>query len=538
MKKIHSIIVLLGILLGTASCSGDFLDREATSSIPEEKVFSDPALIQLFVNNIYADVPAFDHDLYDNITDESRNFWGGNPRNVIQGQWFADNNPMDYWAYEQVRRTNMFLSKVDDSVLNEEEKTSLKGQVKFLRAKLYFDMVKRYGGIPVITEPQDLDDDLFVKRASTDETFEFIIHEIEEAVDLLPESHGDRSVDVGKVNRHSARAFLGRVRLFWASPLYNPANDANRWKAAADVNKEVIDSKIYKLHSDFRRIMLDKNNEEEVFSVQFLKTLREHGWDSWAMPDSRSRQDASRRSPVQELVDAFEMKNGKNITDPASGYNPADPYLNRDPRFDATLIVNGSVFGFQGLPVYTYVGGDDGINIPYQTVTGYLMRKGTDETNQDYYGGVGSDQNWPELRYAEVLLNYAEAQNEALSSPDQSVYDAIEQIRERAGLDPYQLPKGLTKIQMREKIRHERYIELSFEQKRYWDLRRWKTADEVLNGKQFSAMYITKQTDGSYTYEVKPVDGVPCVFQEKMYFMPIPQREMEKNPELEQNEGW
>lgn len=538
MKKIHSIIVLLGILLGTASCSGDFLDREATSSIPEEKVFSDPALIQLFVNNIYADVPAFDHDLYDNITDESRNFWGGNPRNVIQGQWFADNNPMDYWAYEQVRRTNMFLSKVDDSVLNEEEKTSLKGQVKFLRAKLYFDMVKRYGGIPVITEPQDLDDDLFVKRASTDETFEFIIREIEEAVDLLPESHGDRSVDVGKVNRHSARAFLGRVRLFWASPLYNPANDANRWKAAADVNKEVIDSKIYKLHSDFRRIMLDKNNEEEVFSVQFLKTLREHGWDSWAMPDSRSRQDASRRSPVQELVDAFEMKNGKNITDPASGYNPADPYLNRDPRFDATLIVNGSVFGFQGLPVYTYVGGDDGINIPYQTVTGYLMRKGTDETNQDYYGGVGSDQNWPELRYAEVLLNYAEAQNEALSSPDQSVYDAIEQIRERAGLDPYQLPKGLTKIQMREKIRHERYIELSFEQKRYWDLRRWKTADEVLNGKQFSAMYITKQTDGSYTYEVKPVDGVPCVFQEKMYFMPIPQREMEKNPELEQNEGW
>src|SRR5690606_41342846 len=114
---------------------------------------------------------------------------------------------------------------------------------------------------------------------------------------------------------------------------------------------------------------------------------------------------------------------------PTSGYDPKDPYVNRDPRFDATLIVNGSIFGFQGLPVYMYVGGEDGINQPYQTVTGYLMRKGTDETNKDYYGSTGSDQNWTELRYAEVLLNYAEAQNEAVSTPDQSIYDAIEEIR-------------------------------------------------------------------------------------------------------------
>jgi len=538
MKNILLYLFLTISLLTFTSCSKDFLDREATSSIPEEKVFNDPALIQLFVNNLYADVPAFDHELYDNITDESRNFWGGNPRNVVQGQWFPDYNPMDYWAYDQVRRTNMFLLKVDDSILNDDEKVNLKGQVKFLRAKLYFDMVKRYGGIPIITEPQELDDDLFVKRATTDETFEFIIQELQEAISLLPESHGDRSIDVGRINKHSARAFLGRVWLFWASPLYNTANDINRWKSAAEINNTVIESGKYQLHGDFRRIMLDKNNEEEVFSVQFLKTLREHGWDSWAMPDSRSRQDASRRSPVQELVDAFEMKNGKRISDPASGYNPEDPYINREPRFDATLIVNESVFGYQGLPVYTYVGGDDGINIPYQTVTGYLMRKGTNEANQDYYGGVGSDQNWQELRYAEVLLNYAEAQNEALSSPDQSVYDAIEQIRKRAGFDVYHLPKGLSKEQMRERIHHERYIELSFEQKRYWDLRRWKVAVDVLNGKRFGAMYITKMDDGSYTYEVKPVDGVPCVFQEKMYFLPIPQREIEKNPELNQNEGW
>ncbi|HTN05890.1 RagB/SusD family nutrient uptake outer membrane protein [Agriterribacter sp.] len=538
MKKLNIIALLITACCITSSCNKDFLDRESKTTIAEEKIFNDPALIQLFVNNMYADVPSFDHDLYDNITDESRNFWGGAPRNVVQGQWFADNNPMDYWAYAAVRKTNMFLAKVDDSVLEGEEKSSLTGQVKFLRAKLYFDMVKRYGGVPIITEPQGLDDDLFVKRSTTDESFAFIIKEMEEAIDLLPETYGDRSVDVGKINKHAAKAFLGRVWLFWASPLYNPGNKTERWEAAAAINKEVIESNVYRLHDNFRRIMLDKNNEEEIFSVQFLKTLREHGWDSWAMPDSRSRQDASRRSPVQEFVDAFEMKNGKSIDDPASGYNAADPYINRDPRFDATLIVNGSVFGFQGMPVYTYIGGEDGINIPYQTVTGYLMRKGTDETNQDYYGGSGSDQNWIELRFAEVLLNYAEAKNESLTAPDPGVYEAVEKIRERAGLSPYQLPAGLTKEQMRDKIRHERYIELSFEQKRYWDLRRWKTAVSVLNGKQFGAMYITKHDNGSYTYEVKPVDGVPCVFQEKMYFMPIPQRELEKNPNLEQNNDW
>ncbi len=333
---------------------------------------------------------------------------------------------------------------------------------------------------------------------------------------------------MGKVNKNSAKAFLGRVLLFWASSLYNPDNDQSRWEMAASINKEVIEKNVYQLHDNFRRIMLDKNNEEEIFSVQFLKTLREHGWDSWAQPDSRSRQDASERCPVQEFVDAFEMKNGKNITDAGSGYNEADPYVNRDPRFDATLIVYGSVFGFQGLPVYMHVGGEDGINIPYETVTGYLMGKGNDETNKDYYGATGSDQNWIELKYAEVLLNYAEAQNEATTSPDQSVYDAIEKIRQRADLSPYQMPAGLTRDQMREKIRHERYIELSFEQKRYWDLRRWKTAKEVLDGKKFGAMYITKQDIDTHTYERKPVDGVPCVFQDKMYFLPIPQSEIEK----------
>jgi hypothetical protein len=541
MKKYNPILIpFIGLLLVLmTACNEDFLDRKATNAIPEEDVFEDPALMELFVNNMYLDVPSFDHDLYDNITDESRSYWGGNPRNVVEGQWFPDNNPMEYWAYGPIRKANMFLTNVDAAPVDEEEKSVLKGQVKFLRALHYFNMIKRYGGVPIITEPQELTDDLFVSRETMDNSFEFVIRELEEAVELLPETYGSRSVDVGKANKYSAKAFLGRVYLFWASPLYNPQNDASRWEKAAAVNKEVIDKNVYQLYPNFRNIMLEKNNQEEVFSVQFLRPFREHGWDSWAMPDSRSRQDAVRRSPLQEFVDAFEMKNGKAIEDPTSGYDPTNPYEGRDPRFDATLIVNGSTFGFQNLPVYLYEGAPmDGINHAYATVTGYLMRKGTDESNQVYYGGSGSDQNWLELRYAEVLLNYAEAQNEILGAPDQNVYEAVERIRERAGLDPFHLPQGLSKVEMREKIRHERYIELAFEQKRYWDLRRWKIAEEKLNGKTFHAMYITKIGEDLYSYEAKPFSQTPYVFQEKMYFMPIPQREMEKNPNLDQNPGW
>ncbi len=539
-KKLYIIYIAIALFLALSCNDDSLLDVDSNTTISEDKVFQDPALIELYLNDLYLDMPNFDFSfpfgLYDNITDESRSYWGDAPRNVVQGQWFPDYNPMEYWEYGSVRNTNTFLTEIEGSPITDEERSTFKGEVKFLRAKLYFDMIKRYGGVPIITEPQDLSDDLFVNRETIDGSFEFVIKELEEAADLLPDSYGDRSTDVAKANKYAAKALLGRVLLFWASPLYNPTGDASRWTRAANMNKEVIDAGVYSLLPEFRNIMLEKNNQEEIISVQFLLGSREHGWDSWHQPDSQSKNFAVARSPVQEFVDAFEMQNGKAIDDPASGYDPTNPYENRDPRFQKTVLVNGT--DFFGNTIYMYVGAIDGINEPYATITGYGLRKGTNETNTTYSGASGSDQNWIELRFAEVLLNYAEAQNEALGSPDQSVYDAVERIRQRAGLNPYQLPSGLTKDEMREKIRHERYIELAFESKRYWDLRRWKIAKEVLDGKQFSAMYITKEEDGSYAYEVKPVDGVPCVFQEKMYFMPIPQGEIEKNPNLSQNTEW
>src|SRR5690606_236371 len=132
MKKLNISIPIVTALLLVAACKPDFLEREATDAIPEENVFEDPALMPLVVNNMYLDVPSFDFGLYDNITDESRCYWGGGPLNVVQGQWFADNNPMEYWPYAAIRKANMFLSRVDESPIDDEKKSTLVGQVKFL----------------------------------------------------------------------------------------------------------------------------------------------------------------------------------------------------------------------------------------------------------------------------------------------------------------------------------------------------------------------------------------------------------------------
>lgn len=191
-------------------------------------------------------MPAFDHHLNDNITDESRSFWGGDPRNVLVGQWLADSNSMEYWPYDDIRRTNMFLNKIDGTSIDDDQRQAYKGQVKYLRTLHYFKMIKRYGGVPIITEPQELTDDLFVKRQTLDESFQFIIKELEEAIDLLPETYGSRAIDVGRPNKYSAKAYLGRVWLFYASPLYNEGNDRSRWEKAASINKEVIDENVYK----------------------------------------------------------------------------------------------------------------------------------------------------------------------------------------------------------------------------------------------------------------------------------------------------
>jgi hypothetical protein len=554
MKNLKYLILLSSLTVVLFSCS-KVLDKPNLSSFTDDQVWQDPNLTRLFLDNIYGSRPGFDNanpPILDNIVDETRiGATTGNPFNILQGTWTAASGyaTFDYWAYNDIRKANEFLVGIKTkSTLAQALKDQYTGEATFLRALMYFDMVKRYGGVPIISAPQAITDSLYVKRNTLDECYAFILKDLDAAAALLP--YKDK-IASGRANKGAAMALKSRVLLFYASKLYNPANDKARWTAAAKAALDVMNiptAQGYSLYANVRRIMLDKSNSEVIFEVQYHKPDKEHGWDAQAKPISIAIGIGPKRCPLQELVDAFPMANGKTIYQAGSGYVESNPYVNRDQRFYATIVYNGSEYC--GRTQYSYVGHKDGINNSFCTTTGYYQRKGVDETNTGYSSGKGSDQNWIEIRYAEILLNYAEAQNEAVG-PDASVYSAVNNIRTRAGITTT-LGASIAQDSMRTLIRNERYVELCYEMKRYWDLRRWKVADDpnVLNGKRYTGMKITlpagvtlptaitTPTNVAWVYQRVVIDPKPSVFLPYMYYMPIPSTEKNKNPNLEQNPGW
>lgn len=543
--NIRTIVTAFIISIICYSCNSDFLNPVNPATITSEDVWRDVNLVEMYVNAMYTERPGFNYNLYDNISDESRsNFPGSAPNQVLIGQWDEEYNPMGYWPYVAIRRANEFMAKIDDALIDENEKIRLRGEARFLRAFQYFDLVKRYGGIPVIEIPQTLEDDLLVPRNSVDDCISYILKELDLAIEELP-----LNVPRGRASKGAAMALKGRTLLYYASDLFNETRDITRWQSAAEASKAVMDLQKYDLYPDFRTLWLDNGaHVESIFEVQYHLPEKYHGLDALVKPVRLANGDAGQRSPLQELVDAFPMKEGKMIHETGSGYDPANPYVGRDDRFYSFIAYNGAKMkGTAGLPVHEitleiYKGGRDYDGDPdlriYNTLTGYYLVKAVDPDNSIYTWGYGSVQPWIELRYAEVLLNYAEAQNEFLASPDKSVYDALNKLRIRAGITR-ELPEGsLNKEQMRELIRNERYVELCFEGKRYWDLRRWKLAGTRLNNVRYSGVVITKHEDNTFSYEYQPVDPQPLVFEEHMYLMPIPRSEIAKNGNLEQNEGW
>ena len=220
---------------------------------------------------------------------------------------------------------------------------------------------------------------------------------------------------------------------------------------------------------------------------------------------------------------------GKPITDPASGYDPAKPYTDRDPRFYASVLYNDA--DWAGLKLQVYPGGAD-INHPTDfTRTGYYIKKFLWESTVSSGFGGAAFHNWPYFRLGEMYLNYAEALNE-VSGPTPEVYAALHQIRSRAGMPDF--PAGLSKDEMRERIRNERAVELAFEEHRFWDVRRWKIAEST-TGVPIKGIKITG-TAPNWVYT--PVDVEPRVFTPAMYLYPIPQAEINKNLGLTQNPGW
>lgn len=478
---------------------------------------------------------------------------------MTTGGYTPVSNPDDLWGlcYEGIRGANIFVNNIDLVPMNDKaQQRAWKAEARFIRAFFYFELVKRYGGVPLLEDwvPQ-LNDDLEVPRNSFAECIQYIVDECDAIKDSLLTDPVNR-LNEGRVTRGTALALKSRALLYAASPLYNGGNiggsaeekrlagyesfDPERWKLAADAAREVMDLNVFELQDNFIDLfLLEQNNEttpnrEVIFSRRQGQTITIEETNAPVGYPSSGVNGSGRTSPTQALVDAFPMVNGLPIDDPGSGYDPGNPYEDRDPRFYATIFHNG--FTWLGRRVETFDGGADrpgGTQV--QTRTGYYMRKFMGRFENRTLPYSNQVHHFIVFRYAEILLNYAEALNE-YQGPVPEVYSAVEAIRQRAGLNPYELPPGLSQEAMRRLIRNERRIELAFEEHRFRDIRRWKIAEEVYGPQEGMRMRLNRAT-GVLTYQRETVREARFIAP-KMYFYPIPFSEWAKNDNMVQNPGW
>ena len=448
------------------------------------------------------------------------------------------NNPDDKWydAYKAVRNVNLYLSNVDNVPVGSTTRQYWKAEARFIRAISYFELIKRYGGVPLIGDKLfSQDENVSLSRNTYDECVKYIVNELNAINDSL---RPDPLVatDLGRISQGAGLALKSRVLLYAASPLNNTSNDKSKWQEAAAAAKAVIDLNKFSLSKDFIPVFTERNNKEVILAfqraqVKDLETLNA------PVGYSQPNQSNGYVSPTQELVDAFPMKNGLSLNDPVSGYEAQNPYKDRDPRLEATIFHNGSEWLKR--PVETFEGGLDKPNgIQRQTRTGYYMRKFlADYSNTAAYGN--QNHNFVILRYAEILLNFAEASNELENTS--IAYDQLIALRKRAGIikgsnSLYGLKEGMNKEQMRLAIQLERRIEMAFEEQRYWDARRWKIAEQEFN-KTLHGKKIVKNQDETFTYSEVPV-SVIIFSSPKMYLYPIPYAEISGNKSIVQNNGW
>ncbi|MFT3823886.1 MAG: RagB/SusD family nutrient uptake outer membrane protein [Chitinophagaceae bacterium] len=534
-----------------SSCQ-KFLDRAPSVNISEDQVFKDPILAAKYADNAYNHLiddyaRLNDHrGITGQFADEAVS--GNNDvavRTITNGTYHDHyerggeplNDIRDVWsrAYAGIRVTSMMLSKIKDVPWNANQSpVRIEGEMHFIRAFLYFELIKRFGGVPVIDRPYGVNENIDLPRNSYDECVDFIIKDLDAADGMLPTDYDNSNM--GRATLGASKALRSRVLLYAASKLNNPENDLARWQAAAAAAKSVMDMNQYSLQATYADILNVATSPEYIMiKIRGPRAIDGMLLDFVMSPGSGGAQGSL--NPTQNHVDMYEMlATGKAITDPTSGYNPQNPYAGRDPRFYANILYNNAAW--QGRNMQMWDGGKDYVasNIIY-TATRYYCRKLWPEVYIRNVAGTALI-NYVFFRYAEVLLNYAEAQNEA-AGPDASVYAAVNEVRQRPGVNMPPLPVGLSQTQMREAIRHERAVELAFEDFRWYDIMRWDIGTDVIT-KPMYGMNVVRNTNGTFTYApvVLPAN-FQKVYKNYMHRYPIPRSEVYKsNNILLQNEGW
>lgn len=539
-------MIAIILIAGGFSCKktlDESLDVVPGNSLTNASVWSSASTADVFLNTIYGWLPDGNnqYDPFDNWSDNSicGFSWPVSRTEAQQATYTPSTLSFDQmpytWStlYRNIRACNVFIANVSSSALDTSYKRVRLAETRFLRAFFYQELWMAYGGVPVITNPLDIStqgDSVFRSRNTSEETFQFIDSELGAIAGDLPV----KATESGRATMGAALTLKGWVELF-----------DHKFSSSATTNMQVMNMGTYSLFPDFGSLFMPGNNanNEGIFYRQYIPNVlggRSDSYDGATFTKGGSETSWGGVNPTQELVDDYDMDNGLPITDAASGYNPQMPYVKREPRFYQSIVYDGSYWYNDTIHTRQGMGSPNEIDLSDHndaTQTGYYQKKGLNDKitlGADNWNNGTGGQNYYYFRYADVLLNYAEAQNEA-SGPDATVYAAINQIRARAKVPD--LAPGLGQDAMRTAIRRERRVELAFEGKRYWDLMRWGIAGINLN-QQLHGISITNN-NGTFVYKPVTIPGGDRKFDAtKNYVFPIPQSAIDQNKNLTQNPNY
>lgn len=515
---------IMMLITGMMGCREDLLTTVPNDRLSSEIFWKTEKDAIFAANAVYTYLDSVNIFYFDGMSDIAHNNSVTSPEALIErGQFDPTYERIrTEWtkSYAGIRAANVYLEKVDEVQTNNKEIiTRLKSEVRVIRAYLYIKLAALYGDVPLLEKSITLEESRNLVRTPVAQVWDFIYKELGEAATTLPVTQTDK----GRVTKGAALALNARGMLY-----------AGRYELAAQESKKVIDLNIYKLYPSYAKLFsyAAEGNEEVILDKQFVKNNYSTNvfqlFGPWSQRNSNSAV-----VPTRSLVDSYPMSNGKKISDPTSGYSSAEPYKNRDPRLGYTVFIKGDK-----LPDGTIYNSDPGSGTSdaidfswFATSTGYNMKKyiNPEDLEQPANSGI----NIMLMRYADVLLMYAESKIES-NSIDPTVYDAINQVRRRADVNLPPISGTLSQTELREIVRNERKTELAMEGLRYFDIRRWKLSESIIPGRVYG---ITYMKNGVPT--LIEVPAFEKVFNKNRdYLWPIPQREMELNARLTQNQNW
>lgn len=579
MKKsyIYKGVAALALAFAVTACS-DFLDKEPSNELTGEQTFSDWVTMEQFHYDIYNFLrngqSRISNSWLDAATDlaECSMSDAGTRVSFNIGNYYASTASNELTApwehyYRGIRKCNMMLERIEtvprptdiDSLIYVDRKGYYRGEAMALRVWFYWELFLRYGTVPYVTKVLNPDGDLltgYTERPTIRQYKDTLISQLDSAYKLVMEKAvSDETGNQGRVNKPMVKALKSRILLFMASPRFAEASGVT-WQEAADAAKEFIDlySADYSLSADYTEAILKNAHDEKNPEVIFYRSDASQGWGSYGYNNDVPVGEGGNGGtcPSQNLIDMYDMQDGTSpfqsydatgapvytstadcpAINIASGYSDRFPVAGRDPRLSATVLFHGMSWNNRSINVIR--GNDDNpIGNANATVTGYYLRKYMPEVIlQNNHSGT-SYRNWIILRYAEILLNYAEALNEADYSGNRTQVNLLlDQIRHRAGITGNMSRR--TDLDSQEKMRNfihkERTVELAFEEHRWWDVRRWNVAEQALSR---DIIGIEVNPNGVYTRKVVQQRMFDA---SKMYLYPIPEAEYWKTGI--QNPNW